>query len=285
MKKIIIALIITLTSVGIIIGGWLIIKSDGFSSESTKVAKSGKNTNGVEINSTSESDNIRIENTTTDSTINNNIVNKDAENKATEDNSTKNNILADEETYKTVIDNYRNAMQEYKNRGITSDREIETEYELVSTTLIEHVARYEHNGVKIAYGFYDIDKNGVDELIVGAEGNIGAIYTYDKTNNKVEKIHYLDTMERGRTAVYDNGVIFSQGAGGAMLHYYEFGKISNGTTYEIIEDIEEEYKGENPVPDYKDTKTGAVLNYISLQEIQNKYIENLNPVVISYKEL
>ena len=282
MKKIIIALIITLTSVGIIIGGWLIIKSDGFSSESTKVAKSGKNTNGVEVNSTNESDNIRIENTTTNSaTTDNAITNNDNTNKTTENNNNKNNIFTDEEIYKTVIDNYINAMQEYKNNGMNFDEE----YELVCTTLIEHVARYEHNGVKIAYGFYDIDKNGVNELIVGVDGNVGAIYTYDKMNNKVEKIHYLDTMERGRTTIYDNGVIFSQGAGGAMLHYYEFGKISNGTTYEIIEDIEEEYKEENPVPEYKDTKTGAMLNYTSLQEIQNKYIENLNPVVISYKEL
>lgn len=69
----------------------------------------------------------------------------------------------------------------------------------------------------------------------------------------------------------------SGGAGGAALHYYEFGKIaSNGISYELLESIEEEYVDGNEIPEYRDNTTREALEYTSLDEIMSKYLENAN---------
>ena len=67
--------------------------------------------------------------------------------------------------------------------------------------------------------------------------------------------------------------------------YYEFGKIANGTSYEMIEGVQEEYKGENSSPEYSDVKSGRKLDYKSLDEIKNKYIGNARPIKVSDADL
>jgi len=181
--------------------------------------------------------------------------------------------LSNETMYEEVISSYKNAYEELDLEDYESEEKILAKYDMVSMTLIEHVKRYEDNDISLTYEFYDIDSNGVDELIVGASGAPGAIYSLNKKDNKIVKVYYQDTMERGDLSIYDNGTIVSSGAGGAALHYYEFGKISEeDSSYKLLEKIEEEYEMENEAPTYRDATSGKVLDYKSYDEIVDKYI-------------
>ena len=199
----------------------------------------------------------------------------------------KETTLSNEEMYGDVINSYKNAYKEYDMEDYESEDKILAKYDLVSITLIEHVLRYEENDVSLTYEYYDIDQNGVDELIVGASGAPGAIYSFNKNENKVVKVFFQDTMERGDLSIYDNGVIFSSGAGGAALHYYEFGKISkDDASYELLEKIEEEYEMENEHPVYRDVETSKELNYKSYDEIVDKYLSGAEKVELeNYSEI
>ena len=208
--------------------------------------------------------------------------NPDLNNNETVISTSENNepaILTDEEKYESVLNEYKNAISEFSFEDISSEESIENKYGMVSLTLIEHVTRYKDDGIKLTYNFYDIDKNGVNELLVGASGSIGAIYSYDSNTKKPTKVLFQSTLERGNLDVYDNGVILSGGAGGAALHYYEFGKIaSNGTSYELLESIEEEYIENNEVPIYRNYETGETLEYKDIAEIMDKYVSNATVV-------
>jgi hypothetical protein len=193
--------------------------------------------------------------------------------------NTEKTVLSNEEMYSDLIENYEKALAEFDLESLESEEEIKNKYGIEDLTLIMHIARYAEDGLKLTKEFYDVDKNGIDELILGAENAIGVIYSFDTSSNKPVFIFALDTLERGSASIYDNGTIFSGGAGGAMLHVYEFGKISeNGTSYELLEKVEEEYIEDNEVPEYRDSATGRKLEYKSLDEVIDKYINNAEVV-------
>ena len=184
--------------------------------------------------------------------------------------------LTNEEMYESVVKDYQNALAEYDLENIDADTKIP---ENLSDTLIMHIARYASEGVSLAHSYYDLDKNGTDELLIGANNGLGAIYTYDKEAKTPVALAFQSTMERGNMAIYDNGVILMEGAGGAALHYYEFGKIGiDGKSYQVLETIQEEYVDGNEAPTYTDSGTGAKLEYQSLDEIMNKYVGNAEVV-------
>ena len=159
-------------------------------------------------------------------------------------------------------------------------------YPFVNSVLLAHVLRYSGEGVKLTYDFNDINRDGVDELLVGVGNGLGAIYTYDKAKKTPVNIHFQSTMERGDMSVYDNGVILSTGAGGAALHYYEFGRISaEGNTFELIESIEEEYLNEGEAPIYRNAITNETLEYKSSEEFMNKYLSGANKIEMNPIEL
>lgn len=210
------------------------------------------------------------------------VENTQVENQAKEEE--KETTVSNEDMYKEVIDSYKNAYKEFDFEDMDIEEKLEAKYKLVSLTLIEHVARYHEDGINLTYEFYDINNDGTDELIVGASGSPGAIYSLSDEN--VVPIFFQDTMERGSLSIYDNGVILSSGAGGAALHYYEFGKITKDSTYEALEKIEEEYEEGKDIPVYRDAETSKVLNYKSFDEITEKYLDNANEVKLeSYKEI
>ena len=196
--------------------------------------------------------------------------------------NTKNDTLTEQEMYKSVLDDYKKALNEPDIESFQSNKNIENKYNLVNLTLIEHIYSYQNEGINLTYGFYDIDKNGIKDLLVGANDNLGAIYSYDLSTQKPVKIFYQTTMERGDLAIYDNGIIFSHGSYGASAHYYEFGKISkDGTFYNSLEVVNEEYKTESNSAEYTDANTGKILNYTNANELKNKYLLNSEIVEIS----
>ena len=183
------------------------------------------------------------------------------------------------ELYEAVTDDYRAAFAFFSLDDVDGEEKLAEECKLVSTTLVAHICRYSDAGTEVTYNYYDIDKNGVDELIVGANGAPGAIYTYDQANKVPVKVFFQDTMERGSLSIYDNGTIYSEGAGGAALHYFEFGKMSaDGLGYESLEKVEEEYLEENQAPVYRNPETGETLAYTSYNDVADKYIANAQTV-------
>lgn len=208
------------------------------------------------------------------------LYNRVSENEAKSSSDKSNDIPAESsDIYEGIIANYKNAVAEYDLEDIDSDAKLEQKYPLINLSLIMHIARYSSEGVKLTYAFYDVNKDGTNELLVCADNACGAIYSYDKNSNQVIKIHFLDTMERGNLSIYDNGVILTSGAGGAALHYYEYGRISEDTiSYEVLESVIEEYVDGNEIPIYKKYDTEEVLDYKSLTEIDEKYISDAKPI-------
>ena len=179
-----------------------------------------------------------------------------------------------EEIYKDVINNYKQAKEEFEKDDTLA---IEKKYPLVSEILISHAVRYKENNVEIAYTYYDIDNNGIKELILGiklTDSNKlipAAIYTHT-SNYEVKKLYYQNTIERGNLSIYDNGTLYSIGSGGAALHYYGFYKIaSDGTSLETLENIREEYITDNNLKYYNENNNNE-LSYKNLDEITGKYI-------------
>lgn len=210
-------------------------------------------------------------------TLENNTVETDVTN-TTSENKEK---LSNEEMYGDLIKNYEKALAEFDLDNLESEEEIKSKYGIEDLTLIMHIARYAEDGVKLTKEFYDVDKNGINELILGAENAVGVIYSYDTETNKPVFIFAQDTLERGSASIYDNGIIYSGGSGGAALHIYEFGKISEeGTSYKLLEKVEEEYLEDSEVPEYRNSATGRKLDYKSLDEVTDKYILNAKVVEV-----
>ena len=196
------------------------------------------------------------------------------------------NTVSEEEMYESVINEYKNAASEYDENEIDTYEKIENKYSMINSMIVFMIKRYPEGNSKIAYTYYDIDGNGIKELIVGIKYDSGfsegAIYSYNLAFKRPEIVFIQDTMERGSLHIYDNGIIFSEGSGGAALHYYGFGKIGeNGYSFEEIEEIEEEYTQESSTPVYRDYKANKVLGYKSLDEITAKYLNNSDEVKFS----
>lgn len=190
--------------------------------------------------------------------------------------------ISEQEMYEDIIKEYKDAQSEF---DLENEDSIISKYKMVNSTILYMVTRYKEYNQEIAYTYYDIDKNGIKELIVGVGDkqnngfSVGAVYSYNPNSKKVEKLYFQDTMERGNLNIYDNGILFSAGSGGAALHIAEFGKIgANGYSYEQLEWVEEEYKDENTKPVYTDLNTNKVLDYKSWEEMADKYLKNANKV-------
>lgn len=228
--------------------------------------------------------------TNTSNNVVNNSVNNTVGNTTVNNNQTK---LSEEDMYKDILSEYRDAKKRIEEKGYDAYDDAESEFKNSNPAMIQHYMHYNDSGVKMAYTYYDIDKNGTKELIVGVTDShssgfyAGAIYAYNPNSKRAEKIYYQDTLERGTMSVYDNGIIHTAGAGGAALHFYSYGKIGNdGYSYNEIEYIEEEYKYESTKPEYSNARTGARLSYTSLDEIQNKYLGNAKEVSFgNYNEI
>ena len=107
----------------------------------------------------------------------------------------------------------------------------------VSKLLVTHKTINGDLSNDIWYSLYDIDKNGVDELIISDKndgaGNIYDIFTY--ANGDIYSLHnelygsyssYGGSWgERSKISLYKNGVIGIYGSGGANVHEIDFYRI------------------------------------------------------------
>ena len=183
-----------------------------------------------------------------------------------------------EETYYSIITEYKNAI---------NDNEIESDYDLVSQKypdVNERMISYFHmyKTQKFVYTFYDIDGNGSDELIISINNSnnysIIDIFTYDGSS-AVKQIADSCLGERCSVDIWDNGVFYYRGSGGANSGALEFSKIaSNGYTNEIIQSFYYEYDDSNIVSFYSDIDKTNKLNYASVDEIEAIYLNKASIV-------
>lgn len=135
--------------------------------------------------------------------------------------------------YAPIIEQYKEAIQHDFYVG-TRD-----EYgEYVNSTLV-YASAY-CGEIRVFYALKDINDDGVNEFVIGSKldgGNIGIcdIFTHDGSNPV--PLFYVGTFgERTKCELYDTGVIYVAGSGGAELHSFDYYKLPTGST--AVEHIE-----------------------------------------------
>ena len=158
--------------------------------------------------------------------------------------------------YNDVLEQYRNMVQNnfYKDM-IDSDNYDNSFGDMIGMEI-------RHHEQDIYYALYDIDGNGIEELIIAGGENRNAnpdnsawnydLYGYDGTN----AVHIFSDMEFGyRTnfSLYENGVIEVFSSGSAAESYVDFYKLKDdGFTPEKINSfaVVGHLEGDEPVFDY-----------------------------------
>lgn len=143
--------------------------------------------------------------------------------------------------YKKIIDEYREAL-------ITGTPISNTQFLDVNNL---GIALSAYSNERIFYGFYDIDSDGTEELLVGlndvdANIRIMDIYAYD--GSIARKLMYDETMaERSPTNIYADGTIYKYSPDGASYGKAYFYKLSKegyaAALYEQYELNTEDYPG------------------------------------------
>ena len=206
--------------------------------------------------------------------INNNITENNMENSKT-----------NEEKYKAVIEEYKTAL---KDTNIEEMLDVDQKYPYINAIMVIEKIRANKNNddynFDIEYAYYDVDKNGTDELIMLANYNdnnseIIDIYSYDSKNNKPLKI--IDDFSLGYRAhanIYNNGIIHIQGSSGADNGIIEFTKILlDGYSVDTVK-YYYKYEDENTLTfynSYNDMENKKnKLSYTSFEEIEKLNIKD-----------
>ena len=177
--------------------------------------------------------------------------------------------ISDDDKYSSIIKEYRDAIND-KEENIDN-------YTNVNKTMVHYYFSY--NSVKFNYVYYDVDKNGSNELLISDNGNgkynLVDLYTYD--GNKAAKLVTDNCLgDRCSLSLYDNGIMYFYGAGGASHHGLDFYKIgSNGYSRETIGSYGVDISEDRSVTIMNgDKKT----NYTSDDEVINSVIGNAKRV-------
>lgn len=195
------------------------------------------------------------------------------------DNIDGSRLTVNESKYSSIIDEYSRAMKD----EIKDDSEIDERYNTLNVAYISDYHFRNNLDLLFYYSFYDIDKNGVDELLIGYGDDCSSssngcvfvdIYSYNNNPVKLEKVSsvYYRTYLR----IYDNGILGVYGSGSAVTGGASFYKIaSDGYTEEELGSYSYEFKDEDNVV-ITDENTNEVTNYTSLDDIE--FIKNANDI-------
>lgn len=180
------------------------------------------------------------------------------------DNNIVENKVDNDKVYAFVIEEYREYINnlDYKSENINN-----------SDSYI--VANGDFN---IGYSYYDFDKNGIDELLIsqgdnGKIANIIDLYTFNE-NNVVKIIDKSGVCQRCSISIWDNGVLFYRGSGGASHGYLHFYNISSASVDRYIYEYDEELNFSVYKTDENGTKIGAKLDYSSDEKLITEYRKN-----------
>ena len=137
------------------------------------------------------------------------------------------------------------------------------------------------NSVIFKYVFFDINNDGKNEMIVGDGNNaIYEIYTYD--GKKVLRFYDDGCLgERCSSSIYDNGIIYFYGSGGASVHGLDFYKVAgDGYSKEVIKSYSVEYDSNGNVT-IMDNNTKSVTNFKKDEEVISSVIGSAKKVDLS----
>ena len=198
------------------------------------------------------------------------VTNDDNKNTVSDNNK---NIVSDDEKYSSIIDEYRKVIGD-------TEKNIDN-YSHVNKTIVHYYFSY--NKVKFNYAFYDIDNNGSKELLISDNGYDGThrlvdLYSYDG-NNAIKLFTDICLGDRCSVNLYDSGIMFFYGSGGASRHSLEFYKLgSNGYNKESIASYGVEIDDNNNVTVMEgNTKT----NYTSDDDVINHFVGSAKKVDLS----
>ena len=193
------------------------------------------------------------------------------------------NAQLDNERYASIIEEYKKAMND-ENFDSSSSK-----YANINNIMVKYYHNYKNGNYEgefaLKYSFYDINSDGKNELIVITSSqnykyNIADIYTYDG-NKPVVFIGEACLGERCSAEIYDNGIIYFYGSGGAMIHGLDFYKIaSDGYSKETYKSYSVEYDSNRNVT-ITDNNTKSVTTYKTDEEVISSVVGNSKKVDLS----
>ncbi len=184
---------------------------------------------------------------------------------------------SNDEIYGTILEKYKQALMNEENPHADSS---------INTVAISNYFIYGRNMIGkdyINYGYYDIDKNGKDELLLFTEYDKNSrnttmpfsVYTYDENNNVINLTPEGVNGERTIMQISSDKHIIVRGSGGAWTHGYTFYKLAdNGkNTIKLAGFLFDAFEGKSQT--YKKTFPVNESEELSREEFENKYLQNI----------
>lgn len=174
--------------------------------------------------------------------------------------------------YQKITDEYSEAI----NKGYDYVLKNKDKYPNVNTLALFNNKNYP---MQFFYCNYDIDNNGIDELLIGYDKDkIFDVYSFDDNNVlKALKLFKDETLaERSELIIFKNGVIKIHGSGGAEFGSENFYKFSdNGYTLNKIKEYIVDWELYPKTPYYNDHE------FLTPKEFENMVKENGNKLDIT----
>ena len=206
--------------------------------------------------------------------------NKEVKNNQTEENkkeNSNNKIIESKKIYSEVLEEYKSAIKDENNIS---------NYKLINERAMHYY--FSQKGTEdefnFKYSYFDINKDGIDELLIN--DSIIDIFSYD--GNKIIRLFEDNASclgERCSIDLYDDGTIFFRGSGGASQHYISFYNINKNTsTRNTINSYYLKYEENGNVTIYDektydfDKDTGTKLNYKSEEELLSENLKNTKKI-------
>ena len=189
-----------------------------------------------------------------------------------------NNEISNDEMYSSIITEYKNAI---------NDTTIESDYSIISEkykNVNETIVRYYHtyHAQKFSYSYFDIDSNGIDELIISESGSgtyiVIDVFTYNGAN-AIKLIDEKSLGDRSSLQIWNNGILYLKGSGGASEGSLTFSKINNdGFSNEIINDYFYRYDNSNDITFFDDVNETNKLSFSSISEVESVHLSGASLV-------
>ena len=200
--------------------------------------------------------------------------------------TTETDVVNNNKDYSSIINEYKTAMND-ANYSVETANE---KYPNVNKNMMQH---YHDDKFKVYYAKYDINKDKHDDLIIYADlGNsnytiidVFGKHTFSNGSYDIVKVIYEDTLgERSRLDIFDNGIMYLTGSGGALSGILEFAWMTPNTDH-VGEGRRYiyEFDDNNNITIYEDDGRKNKLDYSSIDEVVKEYKKDAK--VIQAKDL